>query len=178
VTRRSAIVLGAVAVLVVWLAASAYLFVWPPDDRVRRADALVVLGEGQHGQRLRKGEELLRHHVAREFVVSVPEAKKGWVRLRSLCSQGRAMCFRARPFTTRGEAEQVARLARRHTWRSLIVVTSRYHVVRARLLYGRCFDGALMVVGAKPSHRPIEVVKRTMHEWGGLINALTMERGC
>ena len=69
-------------------------------------------------------------------------------------------------------------MARRRNWRSLIVVTSRYHVVRARLLYGRCFDGTLMVVGARSSHRPIEVIKRTMHEWGGLLNALTLERDC
>jgi uncharacterized SAM-binding protein YcdF (DUF218 family) len=171
-------VLGALAVLVFWLAASAYLFVWPPDDRVRTADAIVVLGPGPHGERLRKAKELLGRHDAPVLVASVPDTKKGWVELRSWCSQRRAMCFRARPFTTRGEARHVARLARRRNWSSLIVVTSRYHVVRTRILYGRCFDGALMVVGAPPSRRPIEVVERTMHEWGGLLNALTFERGC
>lgn len=177
-TRRSAIVLGVLALFAVWLAASAYLFVWPADDRLRRADAIVVLGPGPHGERLRKAKDLLRGHVAPLLVASVPDTEKGWVELRSWCSQERAMCFRARPFTTRGEARHVARLARRRNWSSLIVVTSRYHVVRARILYGRCFDGALMVVGAQPSRRPIEVVERTIHEWGGLLNALTFERGC
>ena len=170
--------LGALLIVAVWLAASAYLFIWPRDDRVRKADAIVVLGPGPHGERLRKAKELLRRDVAPVLVASVPDTAKGWVELRAWCSQGRATCFRARPFTTRGEARQVARLARRRNWRSFVVVTSRYHVVRARLLYGRCFDGSLMVVGAPPSREPIEVVERTMHEWGGLINALTFERGC
>jgi uncharacterized SAM-binding protein YcdF (DUF218 family) len=88
------------------------------------------------------------------------------------------MCFRAQPFTTRGEARYVARLARRRNWRSLIVVTSKYHVTRTKLLYSRCYDGELMVVGATPSHEPIGVATRTIHEWGGLLSALTFERDC
>ena len=178
-TRRTAIVLGGVfVVLAIWLAASAYLFVWPPDDSVHRADALVVLGPGLHGERLKKAKELLRRHAAPQLVASIPNTDTGWVELRSLCLQGDAICFRAQPFTTRGEARQVARLARRHNWKSIIVVTSRYHVVRVRRLYGRCFHGDLMVVGAPPSSKPTEVVQRTLHEWGGLINAMTLERGC
>lgn len=170
--------LGVFAIVAAWLVATAILFVWPADDHVRRADALVVLGPGPHGERLRKAKELLGRHLAPVLVASVPDTAQGWVELRSLCLQGRATCFRARPFTTRGEAQQVARLAERNKWRSLIVVTSRYHVVRVRLLYGRCFDGELMVVGAPPGHRPVEVVERTMHEWGGLLSALTMEPDC
>jgi len=178
VTRRSAIVLAIFAVVALWLLASVYLFEWPSDDRARRADAIVVLGPGPHGERLRKAKELLRRHLAPELVASVPDTQKGWVELRALCSEGRATCFRAHPFTTRGEARHVARLARRNNWKSLIVVTSRYHVVRARLLYDRCFDGKLMVVGARASHRPVELAKRTIHEWGGLLDAVTLERGC
>ena len=177
-SRRLAIVLGLLAILLVWLAASAYLFVWPRSDRVRRADALVVLGPGPHGERLEKARELIRRHAAPQLVASIPDSEEGWVELRSLCSRGQALCFRAKPFTTRGEARQVARLARRHNWKSLIVVTSRYHVVRARLLYGRCFDGDLMVVGAPPSRKPTEFAERTLHEWGGLLDALILERDC
>jgi uncharacterized SAM-binding protein YcdF (DUF218 family) len=171
-------VLGALVLVAAWLATSAYLFIWPPDDPVGKADAIVVLGPGPHGERLRKAKELLRRRVAPVLVASVPDADKGWVELRAMCEQGRATCFRARPHTTRGEARQVARWARRRSWNSLVVVTSRYHVVRARLVYGRCFDGSLMVVGAPPSREPIEVVERTLHEWGGLINSLAFERGC
>jgi uncharacterized SAM-binding protein YcdF (DUF218 family) len=165
-----------VAIIAVWLAATAYLFVWPEDDRARRADALIVLGPGQHDERVRKAADLLRHHLASSVVVSEPKSPVGWVKLRAWCSEGRAICFRARPFTTRGEAQYVARLAERHNWKSLIVVTSRYHVVRARLLYRRCFHGTLMVVGAESSKR--ELLQRTLHEWGGLVQALTIARDC
>ena len=127
---------------------------------------------------MRKAKELLRRQVASEVVASVPDTEKGWVELRAWCLRGRATCFRAQPFTTRGEARYVARLARRRNWRSLIVVTSRYHVTRARLLYSRCYDGELTVVGATPNHEPIGVATRTIHEWGGLLNALTFERDC
>jgi uncharacterized SAM-binding protein YcdF (DUF218 family) len=178
VTRRSAIVLAVFAVVAVWLAVSAYLFEWPSDDSVRRSDAIVVLGPGPHGERLRKAKELLRRHLAPRLVAAVPDTEQGWVELRAMCSEGRATCFRAQPFTTRGEARHVARLARRNNWKSLIVVTSRYHVVRARLLYDRCFNGELMVVGARAGHRPVELAKRTIHEWGGLLNAVIFERGC
>ena len=170
--------LGVLTLIAVWLATSVYLFIWPSDDRVGKADAIVVLGPGPHGERLRKAKELLQRRVAPVLVASVPDAAKGWVELRAMCEKGRATCFRSRPHTTRGEARQVARLAQRRNWRSLVVVTSRYHVVRARLLYGRCFEGSLMVVGAPPSREPIEVVERTLHEWGGLINSLTFQRGC
>lgn len=177
-TRRLAIALGVCAFVAFWLAATAYLFVWPNDDPVRRADAIVVLGPGPNGERLRKAAQLLEHHVAPYLVVSEPKRLGEWGQLRVWCSDGRATCFRARPFTTRGEARHVARLAKDRNWKSIIVVTSRYHVVRARLLFGRCFRGTTMVVGAPPDNGPIELLRRATHEWGGLIYGLTVGRGC
>ena len=63
-----------------------------------------------------------------------------------LCRGGQSfqvICFSPDPYSTRGEAEGVARLARKHHWRSLVVVTSRYHVFRSRILFKRCFKGPL-----------------------------------
>jgi uncharacterized SAM-binding protein YcdF (DUF218 family) len=178
VTRLLALVLVLLAAGLLWLAASLYLFALPHDDPVRQADALVVLGSGPHGERFRKAAELRGQHVARNLVVSEPKASRGWVRLRAWCSGGQALCFRARPFTTRGEARQVARLAKEHGWKSIIIVTSRYHVVRARLLYERCFHDKIMVVGASSGKRPLEWLGRVVHEWGGLLYAVTLGRGC
>ena len=161
-----------------WLAATAYLFVWPNSDGVRRADAIVVLGPGPNGERLRRAGQLLEHHIAPYLVVSEPKRMGARSQLRAWCSERRATCFRARPFTTRGEARHVARLARQRNWRSIIVVTSRYHVVRARLLFRRCFRGTTMVVGAPPDDGPLELLRRATHEWGGLAYALTFGRGC
>ena len=177
--RRLALLFAVFAIVfAAFLAASAYLFVWPEDDHLRSPDALVVLGPGPNGERWRKAADLLRDYPGLPLVVSEPKPFGRHGQLRAWCSEGRATCFRAEPFTTRGEARQVARLARRRNWRSLIVVTSRYHVVRARLLYRRCYPGRVMVVGAPPGKGRRELLSRAMHEWGGLLYALTFARDC
>ena len=63
------------------------------------------------------------------------------------------ICFQPDPTTTRGEAEEIGRLARQHHWHSVIVVTSTYHVSRARLIVERCMPGTVLMVAApgKPS---------------------------
>jgi uncharacterized SAM-binding protein YcdF (DUF218 family) len=96
----------------------------------------------------------------------------------TLCARARSRCFRADPFTTRGEAREVARLVEANDWGSIVVVTSSYHVVRARLLYGRCLGGRVSVVGAEPGTPLSGLVRSIVHEWGGLAYALTFARGC
>jgi uncharacterized SAM-binding protein YcdF (DUF218 family) len=76
----------------------------------------------------------------------------------------RALCFRADPYSTRGEARAIARLAAQHHWRLVDVVTSQYHVFRARILIRRCFHGGLRMIGAPQStlHLPIDVAKESL----------------
>src|ERR671939_278548 len=132
------VVWPAVALLfVAWVAASAILFLWPRQDSPRRANAVVVLAGGKV-PRLEKALGLMRRHVAPVLVIS-----DGWDPLwpeaNRLCAGHAArfavVCFRPKPYSTRGEAEDVARLAARRRWRSIVVVTSRYHVTRARMLF-------------------------------------------
>lgn len=172
----AAVVVGVAAAA--WAIASALLFLWPPTDAPRRADALVVLGPGRDGERLTKGLELLERGVAPVVVVSHSRRPGHWPLERTLCARPRSHCFRAEPFTTRGEAREVARLAGAHDWRSVVVVTSSYHVVRARLLYGRCLRGRVSVVGARPAAGLSGLVRSIVHEWGGLAYALTFARDC
>jgi hypothetical protein len=61
------------------------------------------------------------------------------------------ICFVPEPGTTRGEAEYVRTLAARYGWTNLIVVTSRFHISRARLLLKRCLNGAVQMVAAPES---------------------------
>lgn len=162
------------------MAATAVLFVRPESDDPSRSDAIVVLGPGLHGERFAEGLRLMRRGLAGTLLIS--EARDpNWTAATKLCS-GRAplrvICFRASPYTTRGEARIVARLAREHGWRSLVIVTSTYHVQRARILYRRCFGGRLAVVGAQPSAGLAERAARIGHEWGGLAYALVFARGC
>jgi uncharacterized SAM-binding protein YcdF (DUF218 family) len=58
------------------------------------------------------------------------------------------IAVRPDPYNTRGEAAIAARLARERHWRSLVVVTSSYHVARARFIFGRAFEGELTMVPA------------------------------
>jgi uncharacterized SAM-binding protein YcdF (DUF218 family) len=154
-------------------AATARLFVWPETSGVSRADAVVVFGAAVD-ERLMKGVELVDEGVAPVLVLSAPEEP-------ALCSDRgrvRVICFEPDPFNTRGEAQAIGRLATEEGWDSLVLVTSTYHVTRARLLLDRCFGGRLEVVAAKPSEGLGEKIGNILHEWGGLGDALTVARGC
>lgn len=175
--RRLAVVLA--ALLVAWFAAAAYLFLWPRYDRVpAHADAVVVLA-GDASHRIPGGLRLVRRGVASTLVLD-REPERDWKLGPRLCANGspgiRVVCFSAHPYSTRGEAETVARLARAHHWRSLVVVTSGYHVTRARLLFRRCFDGRLAVtgVGYDKLLLPLDLVAETVK----LAGAETISRGC
>jgi hypothetical protein len=87
----------------------------------------------------------------------------------------RVVCYRAEPFSTRGEAEALRRLARERGWRSAVVVTSTYHVFRARMIVRRCFPHA-RVVGSPTGALswPLDAAS----EWAKLVYALTLKRGC
>ncbi len=160
-----------------WAIVAAVLFVWPPERRAERADAVVVLA-GARGPRLAKALELVRDGVAPVLVVSDGWGL-AWVEANRLCAGRPAavpiVCFRPAPYSTRGEARGFARLAAAQGWRSVLVVTSRYHVARARVLFERCYDGAVYTDGANESlvrralASPLETIK--------LVYAYT-HRGC
>jgi uncharacterized SAM-binding protein YcdF (DUF218 family) len=80
------------------------------------------------------------------------------------------------PFSTRGEARTIARLARRRNWHSIVVVTSTFHITRADMLFRRCYRGHLWVVGSGSTwwRLPVEWASET----GKLIVQLTVERSC
>jgi uncharacterized SAM-binding protein YcdF (DUF218 family) len=183
VKRRRRLAVGAAgavfAVLLALLAATIVLLVRPRDSAARRADAIVVLGPGVNGERLREGLRLKRLGRAPRLVISRAR-DTGWEAGRRLCGSRHpeALCFRADPYTTRGEAHAVADLARQRGWRSLLVVTSKYHVTRVRLLYGRCIHARVDVVGADPHAAVGEWIRLVVHEWAGLAYALSIAREC
>ncbi|MDQ3610583.1 MAG: YdcF family protein [Actinomycetota bacterium] len=92
---------------------------------------------------------------------------------------GRAItaCFSPDEATTRGEARRLSALARARGWRSLAVVTSTFHVTRARLLVSRCHRGDLYVVDAGTRMGPGDHALAVLHEWGGLVLA-ALNPGC
>ena len=150
-----------------WAIASAVLFVWPARHTLPRADAALVLAGGR-GPRLERGLELVRQGVAPVLVVSDGWSAT-WPEANRLCAGRRApvpiVCFHPVPYRTYGEARAFARLAEQRGWRSVILVSSRYHLLRARMLFGRCYDGEIGTAASPGSlssrilSAPIETAK-------------------
>ena len=172
----SAVLLGAVIAcgLGIWL-----FLLRPEDPLPDRADAVVVLAGSP--ARLPVGLDLIATGIARTLVVS--EASKSSDEERyALCNGPKPrrytlICRRASPFSTRGEAELIGRLAEQNRWRNLVVVTSRYHLFRAERLIRRCTDAAVSMRATdgdswwqKARAIPLEYVK--------LARSETVQRDC
>jgi uncharacterized SAM-binding protein YcdF (DUF218 family) len=168
---------GLVVVLVVaWGAVAIALFVVRHGDKPVHADAVFVLSGSP--TRLPVGIKLVRQGYAPLLVISrtLPSAKPLEDRACAGKLDVRTLCFQADPYSTVGEAEELGRLAAERHWTAVDVVTSEYHVVRARILLKRCYHGGLRVVGAPdqllllPWNAVLESVKLVYHE--------VVHRGC
>ena len=158
------------AAAVIVLAASAFLFVFPPEDELPEdAEAIVVLSGGKH--RLDEGVRLWRRGVAPALVIS-DGFDPAWPQANRLCRRARVRCFTPAPYSTRGEARWTAARG----WRSVVVVTSTYHVRRTRELFDRCVRGRVAVVAAEP---PLaNFVIGVAWEWPKSLWYYGVSRGC
>lgn len=168
-------------VVAAWLVACAVLFVWPPAETgaPAHADAIVMLSGDR--ERLPTALRLVREGTAPVLVLSSVAETEDWRAAVRLCSAGtydraRVICPLAHPYSTRGEAETFSRLAQRRGWRSLVVVSSLYHLTRADMLFHRCYDGRLSLVGAPYPWWQTPYLWAT--ETAKLAVQLTVERGC
>jgi uncharacterized SAM-binding protein YcdF (DUF218 family) len=150
--RRPAL-LFLLGLAVAWAIAAAVLFVWPPRHVPSHADAIVVLSGGR-GPRLAESLALAKRRVAPLLVISDGWSPT-WPEANRLCAgrtaPARVVCFHPAPYDTRGEAEGFAKLAAARGWRSVLVVSSRYHVTRAKMLFERCFEGPVATADAEQS---------------------------
>lgn len=164
ITRALAI---ALALVLMFVAATVWLFVWPAQGTSASVSAIVVLAGP--GDRLPVGLRLARKYRAAVLVVS-----QGWEGYGGPCpaakGETRVMCFDPNPGTTRGEAEYVGRLAKRSGWKSLVLVAIQTQAMRAGLLMRRCFSGSVSVVTAPlpASSLPYQIA----YGWGALVKAL------
>jgi uncharacterized SAM-binding protein YcdF (DUF218 family) len=146
-------VVSACLLLTAVVVAGLLVYVRPQIDRLRHADAILILG-GADYRRYRFGFDLGAQGWAPNVVVSNPDGTDDpW--LTGLCAAPHPRfnlhCFVPDPPTTKGEAWELRRLASQYGWRTVIVVTSRPHISRARFILEQCFDGDLVMV-ASPAH--------------------------
>jgi uncharacterized SAM-binding protein YcdF (DUF218 family) len=146
--RRSRLAASWICAVVAALIVAGFpVYVRPQVDPVRKADAIFILGGPSYG-RYPRGFELGSRGEAPTVVVSNPNGRNDpW--LTQQCASAHAfeiMCFVPDPPTTRGEGRELRRLAAERRWRTVVVVTFRPHVSRARFILQRCFDGELVMV--------------------------------
>lgn len=148
---RWTLLVGAVALTVVAVADGIgfLIFSRAASDPLTRADAVVVLA-GEHDGREDYGVELARAGIAPVVVLSDPYKTDDPV-MRRLCAGApgiETICERPPSFTTRGEASMARRLADERQWKRVMVVTWRFHLYRARMIFSQCFSsspGAVMM---------------------------------
>jgi uncharacterized SAM-binding protein YcdF (DUF218 family) len=151
-------------------------FIQREDDPLPpKADAIVVLAGSD--RRLPAAQALLGGGLAPTLVVSADRSGHDERRVR-LCRnppEG-VICIHAEPFSTVGEAAAVRELARRNDWKSIILVTSRYHMFRASRIFRRCIDARIAEHGVdEPWWRDGIAVPL---EWLKLGIAETIRRNC
>ncbi|PQP25191.1 hypothetical protein C5613_10130 [Rhodococcus opacus] len=150
--RRLAIIavsaLGAAAVGVASLGGMGYLLYSQSQvDPIRPVDAIVVLGGDRDG-REEYGIELAREGFSSNVVLSNPYWK-GDRKMAEFCAiqdqRFTVTCIPPQPSTTRGEALFTRDLAAQHGWTSVMVISWRYHLPRARYIFSQCFDGEIVM---------------------------------
>jgi uncharacterized SAM-binding protein YcdF (DUF218 family) len=140
------------ALVALWLLACVLVVLEPTENKVQRVDAILVLGPPDVDGRTAAAYALAARHYAGTVVVSVESdlQQQGKYACRNLNPTYQVICFQPVPKTTLGEAREIRALAAEHHWNSIIVVTSKYHVSRARLIVQRCLPGKKVLVVASP----------------------------
>ena len=171
--------------LLVLAAAVAYGFgIWlfllhPQNGLPHKADAVFVLSGSR--SRLPVALKLMADKVAPTLVVSEDSASNDPVRYR-LChgpkpKRYELACRIASPSSTRGEARAIADLANTRGWAEVIVVTSRYHLYRARVLINRCTNANLSMRATDVDSWWRKAVAIPL-EYAKLARADVFQRGC
>ncbi|MFF1831761.1 YdcF family protein [Paenarthrobacter sp. NPDC058040] len=161
-----------VAGFAVWLLLAIQFFALPPQATPHHTDAIVVLG-GLSRERLPVAEDLQQSLDIPVLVVSTT-GLSGNAEGDALCQENAddpgLLCFRPDPLNTRGETDAVAKLAADNGWKSITVVTSDYHLMRAGTLMRQCTSIDVQMVGSEPELSAGAWLDRFAVETGGLID--------
>ena len=120
----------------------------PPTATDPTGDAVVVHAGGR-GERLRRALEMMEAGAAPTLVI-MGGSVDNWPAAQRLCGQAspfEVLCPDPVPGTTMGEARALSELVIARGWKSVVAVTSDYHLRRAHFLDRKCSPD-LMVYGA------------------------------
>ncbi|MBG6213273.1 MAG: YdcF family protein [Cryobacterium sp.] len=179
--QRALILLTGLALLTVGvLALTTRTVMFPREDQPGPADAIVVLGGLGSAAVVEEAVGLAEAGYSEHILIS--DAFGGDTRPANLCARpvpvpGTTIvveCFDPHPTTTRGEAEAIAAFATEQGWDRVIVVTSSYHVSRARLQISQCYAGSLAVIGARQSMDPLKWAYQFVYQSAGFVKAWVM----
>lgn len=158
-------ILCAICVLVV------SFFVYPAKAQPHKVDAILVLAGSSDG-RHELGAQLVEEGYSSNFVVSNPAGAKDKVGYAHCAGAKRpsgatSYCMDPYPVITSGEARTFNELAAEHGWQSVLVVTSRTHTQRVRLMFNECFSGDSTVYSVPNPINRADLKDAILHEIGG-----------
>jgi uncharacterized SAM-binding protein YcdF (DUF218 family) len=165
--------------LVVAVVAGVPVYVRPQIDPLRHADAIFILG-GPEYDRYPYGFKLGEEGWAPIVVASNPNGPRDpW--LTDFCATPHRMlnlrCFVADSPRTKGEGRVLRRLATEYGWRTVIVVTFRPHISRARYILQQCFDGGLIMTASPTDLSVARWAFEYVYQTAGYVRA-ALEPGC
>lgn len=167
----SRVALGVLAALLVWLFFAFQLFFNVHTSPLHAADAVVMLG-GASKERLPEALKLRDELGAPVLVLSNTDTK-GNATADSYCDahslDPSVICFLPVPMDTRGEADAIGLMASEHGWKSIVVVTSKYHVARSERLLNQCTPSHVQMAATDPELSPTQWLRRFVIETGGLF---------
>lgn len=166
--------MAVLALLVVWLIAATQLFYNVTTSKPEKADAVVMLG-GASKERLLEAM-MLRAKLNAPYLVLSHTGTPGNASADDYCNTHSnkavypdVICFTPDPMDTRGEANAIGLMATEHEWKSLAVVTSKYHIARSERLLNQCTPSKIQMVATDPDLSPKQWLRRFVIETGGLL---------
>lgn len=163
-----------------WLVGGYFVVVHPVTNRLDHVDAIVVLGSPDIDGRQVLAMSLASEGYARVVAISVESERQRELKSACTIKQPRltVLCFRADPRTTQGEARQIRAYTAEFGWKKIIVVTSSYHISRARVIISRCFGGRVLMAAPKVSHSAGVIAYQYVYQTASYLKAFLITRGC
>ncbi len=170
--RRIIVGLGAAfAALCLFVVVGLPIYVFPDVDAPRRVDVVFVLGPINKSN-FAAGQNLVERGFAETLLLSTPTDENAELCEAADVIDDDVICFRPEPSTTQGEAQQLAALAKKYKWESVMVVASTPHISRARLLIERCFAGEIAMVSYRTDNRFRIWAEQYIYQTGAFVKAL------